>query len=86
MWKVAIPILIVATVLSPIGAYVSTGLNRELLLWLFVAFLIFAALMMLFYKPVQIESSLSRNTQVVSGLSVGAFAGFFGGASRGWRR
>lgn len=79
MWKVAIPILIVATVLSPLGAYVSTGLNRELLLWLFVVFLFFAALMMLFYKPVQRESSLSKNAQIVSGLSVGAFAGFFGG-------
>jgi hypothetical protein len=79
MWKVAIPILIVATVLSPVGAYVSVGLNRELLLWLFVAFLIFAALMMLFYRPIQRESSLSRNTQVVSGLCVGAFAGFLGG-------
>ena len=79
MWKVAIPILIVATVLSPVGAYVSTGLNRELLLLLFVIFLIFAALMMLFYKPVQKERSLSKNTQIVSGITVGAFAGFFGG-------
>ena len=41
MWKVAVPILIVATALSPIGAYVSTGLNREVLLWLFVTFLLF---------------------------------------------
>ena len=32
--KVAVPILIVATVLSPVGAYVSKGLNREVLLWL----------------------------------------------------
>ncbi len=79
MWKVAIPILIVATALSPVGAYISIGLNRELLLWLFVAFLIFAALMMLFYRPVQRESSLSRNAQILSGLSIGAFAGFFGG-------
>ena len=79
MWKVAIPILIVATALSPVGAYISIGLNRELLLWLFVAFLIFAALMMLFYKPVQRESSLSRNAQILSGLSIGVFAGFFGG-------
>ena len=37
MWKVAIPILIVATSLSPVGAYISTGLNRDVLLWLFVA-------------------------------------------------
>ncbi len=79
MWKVAIPILIVATVLSPLGAYVSTGLDRELLLWMFVAFLLFAAGMMLFYKPVQREGTTSKSRQIISGLSVGGFAGFLGG-------
>lgn len=34
MWKVALPILIVAAVLSPLGAYTSRGLNRDVLLWL----------------------------------------------------
>ncbi|MBW1698613.1 MAG: sulfite exporter TauE/SafE family protein [Deltaproteobacteria bacterium] len=79
MWKVAIPILIVATALSPVGAYVSVGLNRELLLWLFVGFLLFAAGMMLFYKPKQKEEESSKSRQIVSGVSVGAFAGFLGG-------
>jgi uncharacterized membrane protein YfcA len=79
MWKVAIPILIVATSLSPAGAYVSVGLNRTLLLWFFVAFLLFAAGMMLFYKPKQKEAEVSMNKQIVSGVSVGAFAGFLGG-------
>ena len=79
MWKVAIPILIVATVLSPLGAYVSVGLNRKVLLWLFVAFLIFAAVMMLFYKSKQKEEESSKSKQIVYGVSVGAFAGFLGG-------
>jgi uncharacterized membrane protein YfcA len=79
MWKVAIPILIVATVLSPLGAYVSVGLNREVLLWLFVTFLIFAAGMMLFYKSKQKEAESSKSKQIVYGVSVGAFAGFLGG-------
>ena len=79
MWKVAIPILIVATALSPVGAYVSTGLNRDVLLWLFVGFLLFAAGMMLFYKPRQKDQESSKTKQIVSGLSVGAFAGFLGG-------
>jgi len=79
MWKVAIPILIVATALSPLGAYVSVGLNREVLLWLFVAFLIFAAGMMLFYKSRQKEAETSKSKQIVYGVSVGAFAGFLGG-------
>lgn len=78
-WKVAIPILIVATVLSPLGAYASTGLNREALLWLFVVFLLFAAGMMLFYQPAQRERTTCRKGEIASGLSVGAFAGFLGG-------
>ena len=79
MWKVAIPILVVATALSPVGAYVSQGLNRDVLLWLFVGFLLFAAGMMLFYKPRQKEKESSKSRQIVSGLSIGAFAGFLGG-------
>lgn len=79
LWRIALPILIVATILSPIGAYVSKGLDRNLLLWLFVGFLLFAASMMLFYKskPKTMKSSKSR--QISYGVSVGAFAGFFGG-------
>jgi uncharacterized membrane protein YfcA len=79
MWKVAMPILIVATFLSPLGAYVSVSLNRDVLLWLFVAFLLFAAGMMLFYKPKQKDVERSRSKQIISGVSVGAFAGFLGG-------
>ncbi len=79
MWRVAFPILIVATALSPLGAWVSTFLNRELLLWLFTGFLVFAGAMMLFYRPKASEREYSRNTQIISGLSVGAAAGFLGG-------
>jgi uncharacterized membrane protein YfcA len=79
MWNVGIPILIVATALAPVGAYVSISLNREVLLWLFVAFLLFAAGMMLFYKPAQKIVESSKRKQIISGLSVGAFAGFLGG-------
>jgi uncharacterized membrane protein YfcA len=79
VWNVAIPILIVATALSPVGAYVSVGLNREVLLWLFVAFLLFAAVMMLFYKSKQKDVESSKTKQMTYGVSVGAFAGFLGG-------
>jgi len=79
MWKVAIPILIVATALSPLGAFISVGMDRQLLLWLFVAFLLFAAGMMLFYKPAQKDVESSKNKQIISGVAVGAFAGFLGG-------
>jgi uncharacterized membrane protein YfcA len=35
--------------------------------------------MMLFYKPKQKETESSRSRQIISGVSVGAFAGFLGG-------
>ena len=79
MWKVALPILTVATVLSPVGAYVSRGLNQQLLMWLFVGFLLFAAGMMLFYESKKKEAEGSRTRQLVYGLSVGGLAGFLGG-------
>ena len=79
MWKTAIPILVIATILSPIGAFVSQGLDREMLLWLFVGFLLFAAGMMLLYQSKQREEESSKWKQVIYGLGVGAFAGFLGG-------
>ncbi len=79
VWKTAVPILVVATLLSPLGAYLSQGLDRNVLLWMFVAFLLFAAGMMLFYKPRprDVESSTAR--LLGYGVSIGGFAGFLGG-------
>ena len=79
VWKVAIPILIVASILSPIGAWVSQGLDRTVLLWLFVGFLVFAAAMMLFYKPKPRETSASVRSLIGVGMVVGSLAGFLGG-------
>ncbi|GAB6096162.1 sulfite exporter TauE/SafE family protein [Desulfatiferula olefinivorans] len=79
LWSVAIPILFVATPLSPLGAFVSKGLDRSLLLWLFVAFLVFAAGMMLFYKPKPQKNQATKTRQLVYGCGIGAFAGFLGG-------
>jgi len=79
VWKVAVPILIVATALSPLGAWVSQGLDRALLLWLFVGFLMFAALMMLFYTPKEKDTSAGTRALILSGMGVGGAAGFVGG-------
>ncbi|RLB59980.1 MAG: sulfite exporter TauE/SafE family protein [Deltaproteobacteria bacterium] len=79
LWKVAIPILMVATALSPLGAWVSQGLQRNVLLWGFVGFLLFAAAMMLFYKPKERQVEQSHGKQVVFGVAIGGFAGFLGG-------
>ena len=50
-WRLVVPMLVLAVLASPFGVNLAQDLNRSLLLWLFVAFLMFASLMMLFYQP-----------------------------------
>jgi len=79
VFKTAVPILIIAALLSPLGARTAEHLPREVLLWLFVGFLIFAGSMMLFYKPKekQVETSLKKT--IGYGAGVGSLAGYLGG-------
>ena len=81
VWRVAVPILIVAVVLAPLGVVVSRGLDRTVLLWLFVAFLVFAAAMMLFYTPRARETTVGKGGLLGIGMGVGGAAGFLGHAS-----
>jgi hypothetical protein len=79
VWKVALPMVLVASAISPLGAWVSQGLDRTVLLWLFVGFLVFAALSMLFYTPRPREAQGGGGTLFGVGLGVGGLAGFLGG-------
>ncbi len=79
VWKVVLPMVVVASALSPLGACVSQGLDQTVLLWLFVGFLVFAALMMLLYTPRAREAKVGTRTLVVIGVGVGGLAGFLGG-------
>jgi len=79
VWKVALPMVVVASALSPLGAWVSQGLDRTVLLWLFVGFLVFAALMMLLYTPRARETTSGTGALLGVGLGVGGLAGFIGG-------
>ncbi|MCQ3975524.1 MAG: sulfite exporter TauE/SafE family protein, partial [Anaerolineae bacterium] len=49
-WRVGLPVLITAVILSPLGARLTPYVNKTLLLGLFAAFLVFAGAMMLFYR------------------------------------
>lgn len=78
-YRAGVPILLVASALSPVGALVSRGLDRRLLLGLFVAFLVLAALLMLVYTPRRHDVAPSRSRTVAVGSGIGAVAGFVGG-------
>ncbi len=78
-WRLGLPVLLTAVILSPLGARLSATVNKTLLLGLFAAFMVFAGFMMLFYKTGQQEKPLGRPLEVVYGAGVGGLAGFLGG-------
>ena len=78
-WRLGLPLLIAAVVLSPLGARLTPHVNKELLLSMFAVFLLFAGGMMLFYRPRQRERTLGSGAALATGLGVGGVAGFLGG-------
>lgn len=76
-FRAALPALVLAVVLSPVGSYTARFANRSTLLWLFTAFLLFAAYMMLVYKP-RVAREAPLQSPWIAG-TVGGFAGFVGG-------
>lgn len=78
-WPVGIPILLTAVILAPFGARLTAQVNKQVLLGMFAAFLLFAGAMMLFYKSKPRSQPLSRPVEVAAGLGVGSVAGFMGG-------
>jgi len=78
-FKLAVPMVIFASALSPLGARVSQGMDRTVLLGLFVVFLVFAALMMLLYQPRPRAVKASFKQLVAYGVGIGGIAGFVGG-------
>jgi uncharacterized membrane protein YfcA len=79
LFKTAVPVLIVATILSPLGARTAAYLSEDILKWLFAGFLIFAGSIMLFYKVKERQIESSTKKLVGYGLGVGSLAGFIGG-------
>ncbi|MGB9907685.1 MAG: sulfite exporter TauE/SafE family protein [Candidatus Saccharicenans sp.] len=79
VWKTAWPILVVATALSPLGARTAEHLPRNVLLWLFIGFLVFAGSMMLFYEAKGKKEETDKKKLVGYGLGVGSLAGYLGG-------
>jgi uncharacterized membrane protein YfcA len=80
LFRTAVPIIVLAIVFSPLGAYSTRYFPKNTLILLFVLFLIFAASMMLFYKPrKKEEAEISRGKELKTGIGLGIGAGYLGG-------
>jgi uncharacterized protein len=79
-FRTAIPIILLAIVFSPLGAYSTRFFSKEFLIIIFSAFLVFAGSMMLFYAPAKkTESPSSPGKELKTGIGLGAVAGYLGG-------
>jgi uncharacterized membrane protein YfcA len=78
-WRVGVPVLVTAVILSPLGARLTPHVDKHLLLGMFAGFLVFAGFMMLFFRTRRRDQSLSRGVEVGAGVGVGGVAGFLGG-------
>jgi uncharacterized protein len=78
-WRVGVPVLIAAVILSPLGARLTPHVEKQLLLAMFAGFLIFAGFIMLFLRMRRREQAMSRRVEVGVGVGVGGVAGFLGG-------
>lgn len=80
-YKIAIPIIITVSIFSQFGAHVSHLISSTLLNGLFAAFLIFAAVKML-YKPKEKglkKKETAQSNDIKTGIIIGMIAGFLAG-------
>jgi uncharacterized membrane protein YfcA len=78
-WRVGLPVLVTAVILSPLGALLTPRVNKSVLLWMFAGFLVFAGIMMLFFQARRREKEMGRAVEAGAGVGVGGVAGFLGG-------
>lgn len=80
MFRTALPIIVLAIVFSPLGAWSTRFFPKKMLILLFALFLFFAASMMLFYKPKTKEHiKVSGEREMKTGIGLGIGAGYLGG-------
>jgi len=80
LFRTAVPIIALAIIFSPLGAWSARFFPKKVLILLFVIFLVFAASMMLFYKPKKKEEGQSSGgKELKTGIGLGIGAGYLGG-------
>jgi uncharacterized protein len=80
-FKTAVPIILLAVIFSPLGAYSTQYFPKNALILIFVLFLVFAGSMMLFYQPKkrEIGQEISSQKELAAGIGTGITAGYLGG-------
>ncbi|KUH32893.1 permease [Thermococcus celericrescens] len=73
--RFGLPILLLATLMAPVGAYSGKFVPHRAVLVVFVGFLLYSGTMMLFFRP----KARGSGKGTVEGILIGGIAGFLGG-------
>lgn len=82
-WRTAVPLLIITTLVAPIGVWILQFIPTSIVWWIYVAVLVFLAYRMAFApkRDDTQEARITDRTRVRGGLlsaAIGIFAGFLG--------
>jgi len=77
--KLGLPIIIFSFLFAPVGAYLSTFIDRNIVLWMFALFLIYAGVSVLLPKKATTKSCHDRHPKIVYLSLIGVTAGLVSG-------
>ncbi len=77
--KLGLPIIIGSFIFAPVGAYMSLFIDRNVIMWLFAIFLIYAGTSALIPKKADAKSCHERQPKLVYLAVIGAIAGLVSG-------
>lgn len=85
LWRISIPLIVSTVIGAPIGVRLGYGIDNTILRIIFIGFLVFAAVMMFFFRSDKhnpdgtLELSLGRSVLAgMAGLGIGVLAGLIG--------
>ena len=77
--KLGLPVIVFSFIFAPVGAYLSTFIDKNIILWMFAIFLFFAGISVLIPKKANAKSFQDRHPKIVLLSLIGAIAGLFSG-------
>ncbi|HIP94460.1 MAG TPA: sulfite exporter TauE/SafE family protein, partial [Leucothrix sp.] len=77
--KLGLPVIIFSFLFAPVGAYLSTFIDKNIILWMFAIFLFFAGISVLIPKKANAKSFQDRHPKIVLLSLIGAIAGLSSG-------
>lgn len=77
--KLGIPIIVSSLLVAPMGAYSSTFIKQEIVLYVFIAFLLFSGLILLFFRASKFSHHYREDRPYIPLILIGILAGYLSG-------